>query len=52
MTECMNVSSYKDLKVWHKGIEIVDRVSVNSRTPVPEPRDRLADQSILLIKEE
>ena len=27
MTECMNVSSYKDLKVWNKGIEIVDHVS-------------------------
>ncbi len=26
MTECMNVSSYKGLKVWHKGIEIVDHV--------------------------
>ena len=37
MTECMNVSSYKDLKVWKKGIEIVDHVyEVTSQFPKEE----------------
>jgi len=44
VSEIKQIKSYKDLEVWRKGIEIVDRVySITSKFPVHE-RFGLASQ--------